>query len=356
MGPSTIEPQGRGAEPATVGLRAPLERVARPLGVALETLGVQLRAGEQFSPTEVRSIVSLVQTTLDVFGAPASGDPAGHADPAASRSDALLREAVVVVRALQGDLTHVFSQQQQMTDTLAPLLRQLQLLMSPGDPPLAGSTDPGSDLVPPSANELPAASMTPGDLPTAAGGSVGAGLTVAGGAGGSVGAGLTVAGSAGGSVATGVAGGSVGAGGASGFGGAGGAVGPGVAVAYAGAGEGLRSGDLDGGASGRSGGTPGRVGASSPALLARLVAGLTDAMESLGGQGIAGAAPLASLASVVASLAEAIASLEATLLAQALHGTDLPSAARFSPPGGRHRRPSYDICRNARRTGRRRHL
>jgi hypothetical protein len=300
--PSTIEGFGPGVDPAQltqVGPRAPLDRVARPLGLALETLGVQLRAGEQFTPAELRSIVSLVQTTLEVFAAPPSGDPAGPANfvgrgDVPGGGDGVLREAVLVVRALQGDLAHVFTQQRQMTSALAPLLEAL--LVTTGDALVSSA---GLVSLPPSATDQSLAAASEFQGASGTGGSAGADQAA----------------------------GSVGAAQAAGY------SGPRLSDGYAAAGE--ASGGVGawaaGARNGSVGGRNGSVGASSPALLARLMAGMAEAIESLDGQGTGGVQQgPASLASAAAGLAEAIAALQESLLPWAARGADRPAVARLA--------------------------
>src|SRR5688500_18590935 len=64
-----IEAAGRysqGAFEALVGMGARAGRVERPIAVALEALGVQLRHGEQLNPAEARHVIELVRATLEV--------------------------------------------------------------------------------------------------------------------------------------------------------------------------------------------------------------------------------------------------------------------------------------------------
>jgi hypothetical protein len=321
---------GRGvdlAQLAQVGPRAPLDRVARPLGLTLETLGLQLRAGEQFTPAELRSIVSLVQTTLEVFAAPPSGDPASHADfvargDAVGGGDAVLREAVLVVRALQGDLAHVFTQQRQMTSALAPLLQEL--LVTTGDA-LVSSAGPVS--LPPLATDQSLAGA--GEFQGASGTGRFAGAGQTDGYGGArLADGYAAAGQTDGFTGAKPADGNGAASGAAGLASARAASGSSGAGVYAAAGE------ASGGIGASAGGRNGRVGASSPALLARLMAGMAEAIESLGTQGTAGAQQgPASLASAAAGLAEAIAALQESLLPWAARGADRSGAPRLAVLG-----------------------
>ena len=119
-----IEPRGRGVDPASltlpllVGARTPVDRAARPLAVALETLNVHLVSGERLSPVEVRQIVGLVRTALDVFATPSAREAPAHAGN-------VLHEALDLVRTMHVDLVQVLHQHQQLTATLAPILREL---------------------------------------------------------------------------------------------------------------------------------------------------------------------------------------------------------------------------------------
>jgi hypothetical protein len=132
VGVPAIEPFGRSVEaiqlalPTLAGTTVHVERAARPIAVALETLGRHLVSGERLSPTQVRQIVGFVRTTLNVFATIAPGHVPAH-------GTSVLLEAVELVRALHRDLTQALSQHQQHTARLAPILQQLLVALREAD-------------------------------------------------------------------------------------------------------------------------------------------------------------------------------------------------------------------------------